>query len=190
MPELIYPVYLSIANFRHAARSIFPLPVRGIDSIWRMCFGRWYLGNIPNIISSSSEKRLFSGNERDCSPIREEAVFLLGKWSFPVVINKIIASPNFGSGTDVMAKLVGMMGRKISSTISVCIFMPPLLMMLSFLPKMRKRPSGSSSATSLVLAQAATGRTSIRSTMTRPTTRSSSPRATSPPSSRSAATRR
>lgn len=88
MPELIYPVYLSIANFRHAARSIFPLPVRGIDSIWRMCFGRWYLGNIPNIISSSSEKRLFSGNERDCSPIREEAVFLLGKWSFPVVINK------------------------------------------------------------------------------------------------------
>ena len=150
MPELIYPVYLSIANFRHAARSIFPLPVRGIDSIWRMCFGRWYLGNIPNIISSSSEKRLFSGNERDCSPIREEAVFLLGKWSFPVVINKIIASPNFGSGTDVMAKLVGMMGRKISSTISVCIFMPPLLMMLSFLPKMRKRPSGSSSATSLV----------------------------------------
>ena len=139
MPELIYPVYLSIANFRHAARSIFPLPVRGIDSIWRMCFGRWYLGNIPNIISSSSEKRLFSGNERDCSPIREEAVFLLGKWSFPVVINKIIASPNFGSGTDVMAKLVGMMGRKISSTISVCIFMPPLLMMLSFLPKMRKR---------------------------------------------------
>ena len=150
MPELIYPVYLSIANFRHAARSIFPLPVRGIDSIRRMCFGRWYLGNIPNIISSSSEKRLFSGNERDCSPIREEAVFLLGKRSFPVVINKIIASPNFGSGTDVMAKLVGMMGRKISSTISVCIFMPPLLMMLSFLPQMRKRPSGSSSATSLV----------------------------------------
>ena len=44
MPEIIYPVYLSIANFRHAARSIFPLPVRGIDSIWRMCFGRWYLG--------------------------------------------------------------------------------------------------------------------------------------------------
>ena len=84
MPELIYPVYLSIANFRHAARSIFPLPVRGIDSIRRMCFGRWYLGNIPNIISSSSEKRLFSGNERDCSPIREEAVFLLGKRSFPV----------------------------------------------------------------------------------------------------------
>ena len=67
-----------------------------------------------------------------------------------MVINKIIASPNFGSGTDVMAKLVGMMGRKVSSTISVCIFMPPLLMMLSFLPKMRKRPSGSSSATSLV----------------------------------------
>ena len=78
MPELIYPVYLSIANFRHAARSIFPLPVRGIDSIWRMCFGRWYLGNIPNIISSSSEKRLFSGNERDCCLFTREVVISCG----------------------------------------------------------------------------------------------------------------
>ena len=47
MPELIYPVYLSIANFRHAARSIFPLPVRGIDSIWRMLdVGIWVIFQI------------------------------------------------------------------------------------------------------------------------------------------------
>ena len=138
------------ASFRHAARSIFPLPVRGMASIGRMCFGRWYLGNISNIFSSHSERRLFSGKEIDCFPVREKAVPWPGKWSFPAVINKTIASPNFGSGTDVMAKLAEITGRKASSTVSACILMPPLLMMLSFLPKMRKRPSGSSSATSFV----------------------------------------
>ena len=61
-----------------------------------------------------------------------------------------MASPNPGCGIAVIAKVAEIIERSVSSTDSICTFIPPVLMMLSFLPRMEKVPSGCNCAMSFV----------------------------------------
>lgn len=82
---------------------------------------------------------------------RREAI-LSGRLSVSVVFstNSTIASPNPGCGIAVIAKVTEIIERRVSSIDSICTFIPPVLMVLSFLPRMVKVPSGCISARSFV----------------------------------------
>ena len=114
------------ANRRQAFRSVLPLPVSGMASTCLIYLGCWYLGRRGAILS--------------------------GRLSASVVFstNSTIASPNPGCGIAVIAKVTEIIERRVSSIDSICTFIPPVLMVLSFLPRMVKVPSGCISARSFV----------------------------------------
>ena len=73
--------------------------------------------------------------------------YVVGQLSFG---SSTMISPNFSSGAEVIRKGTDRCSFNAASTCSICTFTPPVLIVLSFLPRMRNRFCPFISAMSLV----------------------------------------